>query len=100
MLSIRRADLWKKNGKEPDLLVNCYKNCLKLAEEKNIRSIVFCAISTGVYGYPEREAAKIAIQTVKEFCVQNPGNFDRIIFACFDDENYNIYSNIFYEKNY
>ncbi len=84
----------KEGGKEPELLANCYKNCLKLAKENNIRSIAFPSISTGVYGYPKEQAAQIAIAAVNEFCAQNPNSFDRIIFVCFDDENYKVYQDI------
>jgi len=50
---------------EDELLENCYKNALNLAEENNIRSIGFPAISTGAFGYPMDEAAKVAFQTIK-----------------------------------
>ncbi len=83
----------QENGNEAKLLANCYKNCLELARENNIRSIAFPAISTGAYGYPKEEAAKIAVKTVKDFCDSNPISFDEIIFACFDGENYNVYKN-------
>jgi O-acetyl-ADP-ribose deacetylase (regulator of RNase III) len=84
----------KEKGKESILLENCYKNCLELAKGNNIRAIAFPSISTGAYGYPKDETAKIATAAVKEFCDQNPKNFDQIIFICFDDENYEIYKKI------
>jgi O-acetyl-ADP-ribose deacetylase (regulator of RNase III) len=84
----------REHGKEAQLLANCYENCLKLAKEHKIRTIAFPAISTGAYNYPKKEAAKIAIQTVKDFCAQNPDSFDEIIFVCFDDENYRIYNEL------
>ncbi|WP_373057337.1 macro domain-containing protein [Zunongwangia sp. H14] len=52
----------KKNHEE--LLANCYKNALKLAEENTITSIAFPAISTGVFGYPMEEAAEVAVRTI------------------------------------
>lgn len=52
---------------EPQLLADAYRNSLKLAEEHNLKSIAFPAISTGVYGYPKEEAAHIAIDTIREF---------------------------------
>jgi len=84
----------KENGKEADLLANCYKNCLKLAKEKGIRTIAFPAISTGAYGYPRPDAALVAIRSVKDFCDKNPGSFDKVIFVFLDDENYLIYKEI------
>jgi O-acetyl-ADP-ribose deacetylase (regulator of RNase III) len=77
-----------------ELLVNCYKNCLELARAKGIRAIAFPAISTGAYGYPKGEAARIAIKTVKDFVARNQGSFDEIIFALIDDENYRIYQKL------
>jgi O-acetyl-ADP-ribose deacetylase (regulator of RNase III) len=50
---------------EPELLASCYRTCLALAEERGIGSISFPAISTGIYGYPLKEAAEIAVREVK-----------------------------------
>ena len=55
------------NGQEADLLANCYHNSLTLAVEKNLSSIAFPAISTGVFGYPQAEAAKVASKTIENF---------------------------------
>ncbi len=83
-----------RDGKhsEPELLANSYANSLKRAEEKHCESIAFPCISTGVYGYPKRDAAKIAIETVKSFptnCVK------KVIFCCFGEEDAAIYRSIF-----
>ena len=78
---------------ESELLSNCYKNSLTLADEymksNNLDSvnIAFPCISTGVYHYPKNEACKIAISTVKKY-IKSGMN---VIFVCFDDDNYNIY---------
>jgi len=75
-----------RDGKrgEPELLANSYTNSLKRAEEKNCESIAFPCISTGVYGYPKRDAAKIAIETVKSF----PANcIKKVVFCCFSEED-------------
>jgi len=56
-----------QGGKEAELLANCYHNSLTLAVEKNLTSIAFPAISTGVYGYPMKEAAEIASRTIENF---------------------------------
>ena len=55
------------DGKEAELLANCYHNSLTLAVEKNLTSIAFPAISTGVFGYPQNEAAEIASKTIENF---------------------------------
>ncbi|MBN1522098.1 MAG: macro domain-containing protein [Candidatus Aureabacteria bacterium] len=52
---------------ESTLLARCYENCLKLAEKNNIRSIAFPSISTGIYGYPKKDAAEIAFSSIKKF---------------------------------
>ena len=54
-------------GKEAELLANCYHNSLTLAVEKNLTSIAFPAISTGVYGYPPAEAAEVSAKTIENF---------------------------------
>ena len=77
------------NGKsnEKQLLANCYHNVLALAREHNIKTIAFPNISTGIYRFPKHEAAKIAIETVQPVV-----GMDEVIFVCFDEENYKIYS--------
>jgi O-acetyl-ADP-ribose deacetylase (regulator of RNase III) len=54
-------------GREPELLAACYRNSLVLAAEHELISVAFPAISTGVYGYPKREAAAVASAAIKEF---------------------------------
>lgn len=82
-----------KNG-EPGLLRSCYISALSLAEEYGIKSIAFPAISTGVYGYPKRAAAEIAVDAVQEFVGQHPGVLERVIFALFDEESLHIYTEL------
>lgn len=78
---------------EADKLANCYRNSLNLAVESSLNSIAFPNISTGIYGYPKKEAALIAIQTVADFLLNNQ-HFIKVHFVCFDEENYIIYQNI------
>jgi O-acetyl-ADP-ribose deacetylase (regulator of RNase III) len=86
----------KENGKETELLTDCYRNSLVLAKKHGVKTIAFPAISTGVYGYPKEEAAKIAIKTIKEFIVKNDW-FDEIRFVVFSDESYHIYQKLLKE---
>lgn len=73
-------------------LESSYISCLNLASElEEIRSIAFCCISTGVFGYPKEDAASTAISIVKKWTENNSGRFDRIIFNVFTEEDYDIY---------
>ena len=69
---------------EPQLLSNCYRNSLKLAMEKGIRSIAFPSISTGVYSYPLEQAANVAVRAVVEFVNEYPDAMDEIVWVLFD----------------
>ena len=61
----------RHNGQEAELLAACYTNCLKLAVENNVKTLAFPSISTGAYGYPKDEAAKIASKAVTLFLEAN-----------------------------
>lgn len=72
------------------LLASCYESCLSLAEEYRCKSIAFCCISTGVFGFPQKEAAEIAIRTVKAYRKKTKSGMD-VIFNVFLDRDYEIY---------
>lgn len=75
---------------EAQLLENAYKSSLRLATEFDINSIAFPNISTGVYGFPKREAGAIAVRAVRDF-LQLTTLIGEVFFVCYDDENYAIY---------
>lgn len=75
---------------EPEVLKNSYINSLILARGKNLESIAFPAISTGVYHYPKDEAVKIAFETVLDFMIRENYRI-KVIFVLFDEENHAIY---------
>ncbi|MGC8866388.1 MAG: O-acetyl-ADP-ribose deacetylase [Bacteroidales bacterium] len=78
---------------EAQLLSSCYRKSLELAKANSLQSIAFPNISTGVYGYPKDEAAQIAIQTVADYLKLH--DIPTVVwFVCFDESNYNIYSNL------
>lgn len=80
---------------ERELLANCYKNCLQIAQELEIKTISFPNISTGVYRFPKEEAAEIVLNSVNKFAKQSESLFlEEIIFVCFDEENYKIYERL------
>ena len=70
---------------EAELLASCYRRSLQVAAEHGIRRIAFPSISTGVYHYPVKEAAKIAVGTVTEFLEEHPDAFDVVEWVLFDD---------------
>ncbi len=77
---------------EAEQLASCYRTCLRMAEERTVRSISFPAISTGAYGYPMHEAAEIAIREVKAH-LENPASTVReVIFVVFSREMFRIYA--------
>ena len=71
-------------------LASCYTACLSLAEENGCKSVAFCCISTGVFGFPQRRAAQIAVQTVRAYKADTHSNIE-VIFNVFKDEDYDIY---------
>jgi len=74
---------------EPELLARCYRNSLALAIVHGLHSIAFPAISTGIYGYPKREAAEIAVHEVNMIPL-----IERVVFCCFDTETADLYREI------
>ncbi len=71
-----------------ELLKSSYLSCLELAVQNGISSIAFCCISTGVFGFPQKEAAEIAVNTVREFLKTHK---IEVIFNVFKDDDYQIY---------
>lgn len=71
-------------------LENCYNSCLELADEKNLNSLAFCCISTGEFHFPNDEAAKIAVRSVKNF-LPHSKSLRKIIFNVFKDLDLKIY---------
>lgn len=86
--------IWRGgNNNEDELLASCYQNSLRIAVENGIKTIAFPAISTGVYGFPLERATKIAVFTVKDF-LSNDDTIKKVIFVCFNDNTYRVYSEI------
>jgi len=86
--------VWNGGGSgEPEKLGNCYKNSLRLAVENGLETIAFPNISTGIYGYPKEEAARVAIEAVTSH-LQNDVVITRVYFVCFDEENFHLYRSL------
>jgi O-acetyl-ADP-ribose deacetylase (regulator of RNase III) len=75
---------------EPALLANCYRNSLELALKNGVRTIAFPSISTGVYGYPKDQAAKIAVSVMREYETR----FEEIIACCFSDADKQLFGQV------
>lgn len=73
--------------KEEQKLADCYRNALQVAVDNGCKTIAFPCISTGVYGYPINDAARVAVDTVLEFS-SHSDKIDKVIFVCFDDDNF------------
>jgi O-acetyl-ADP-ribose deacetylase (regulator of RNase III) len=76
---------------EAELLAGCYRKCLALADERAVRTISFPAISTGVYGYPQKAAAEIAIREVKRHLERPDTTVEQVIFVLFGKAAYEVY---------
>lgn len=74
---------------EQKLLAACYRNSLQLALDNQCKSIAFPNVSTGAYGFPKKQAATIAVHTVKEFLKDHP-EIERVLFVCFTSENFDL----------
>ena len=81
------------NSGEAEALASCYRKSLHLAKAAGLKSIAFPNISTGVYGYPKDKAAVVAVDTVRKTLDETPG-LERVVFVCFDDENFRLYENL------
>lgn len=84
--------VWKGGGRREDqLLADAYRSSLLLAGERGIKSLAFPSISTGAYGFPVEQAARIALTTVKEFLEKNPGAFTEVRFVLFSTDILEVY---------
>ncbi len=85
--------VWRGGDKgEPELLASAYRESLRLAVENRLHSISFPSISTGIYGYPVGQAAKVAVGTVVAFLQQGPAALEEVVFVLFDGETFAAYS--------
>ena len=80
---------------QEEQLASCYQSCLDIAEANHLRSIAFCCISTGVFNFPNKRAAEIALATVKEWlATHQSSSINQVIFNVFLDKDYDIYKRL------
>lgn len=81
-------------------LYNCYQSCLKLANEYNLKNIVFCSISTGLYGYPIEKASQVAIKSINDYFKNNANTtIKKVIFDVFSRSDYDVYKRTINKTN-
>lgn len=83
---------------EPELLASCYRTSLALANDKGITTLAFPSISTGIYGYPFDEAARIAITATREFAGK-PSGLREVTFCCFSEGDFRVYGSLLEDVN-
>jgi O-acetyl-ADP-ribose deacetylase (regulator of RNase III) len=89
--------VWQGGDRQEDeLLARCYRSCLALAAQHDLRSLAFPSISTGAYGFPIERAAKIAINQIKQFLNSN-SSLERVVIVCFGHHAYQCYLNVLSE---
>ncbi len=78
--------VWHGGGRgEAGLLTSCYRRSIEIAKAEGLASIAFPGISTGIYGYPLAEAARVSLAAVRD-ATRDPGTIERVLFCCFSDE--------------
>ena len=75
-------------------LADCYRNTLDMCLENSLKSVAFCCISTGVFHFPNKRAAEIAVDTVTKWLSEHDGQMERVIFNVFKDDDRNIYKEL------
>ena len=85
------------NRREPELLRACYESSLALAREHDLTSIVFPSISTGAYGYPIEQAARIAVSSAREHLAR-PTTVELVRFVCFSEADLAVYRRLLAEE--
>lgn len=81
---------------EPEQLASCYRRCVEIAAAQGIHTLAFPCISTGVYGYPIEQAARIAVATVRS-AVQTFTDIQEVVFCCFSDSDLAVYQRLLRE---
>ena len=78
---------------EAELLKRAYQSCFRLAQQHDIKTIAFPSISTGIYRFPKKRAAEIALEAIRDALADNPA-LEEVKIVCFDEENFEIYAGL------
>ena len=91
--------VWRSGSQgEAQLLASCYRNALRLAAQQRLSSIAFPSISTGIYGYPIEQAARIAITTLRTELASHP-DIAQVVLCCFSAGDLAVYERALAEPN-
>ncbi|HBY60326.1 MAG TPA: O-acetyl-ADP-ribose deacetylase [Solibacterales bacterium] len=94
--------VWHDGGQgEPAALASCYRACLRLGEERHVRSLSFPSISTGIYGYPAEQAAEVAVGAVASYLEEQEGatSIEEVVFVLFDEATLTAYARALGERS-
>jgi O-acetyl-ADP-ribose deacetylase (regulator of RNase III) len=84
--------VWRGGNRgEPELLAQAYRNSLRLAVFKGLKTVAFPSISTGAYGYPVEDACRVALEAVKEF-LEKEDSLDVVVFVLFSESAFEVYA--------
>ena len=91
--------VWHGGGSgEAEALASSYRSCLEVADANGLKSVAFCSLSTGIFGYPLDKAAPIAVKTVYEYLDTHPDtSLERIVFAMFGDDEHKAFEKAYAE---
>jgi O-acetyl-ADP-ribose deacetylase (regulator of RNase III) len=87
--------IYRGKPQDAELLANCYRNSLRIANERQLKAIAFPSISTGAFGYPLHQACHIALRTTKEAFESGPTALDRVVFVTFSLTDYQQYEDAY-----
>jgi len=86
--------IYHNRPEDAGLLASCYQSSMNLAKEYHLQSIAFPAVSSGIYGYPKKEAAEVSFQALKDWEAQNPDYDITVVLTCFAQETYQTYQKL------
>ncbi len=85
--------VFSNSGEDPVLLRSCYMSSLKLADEHDVRTIAFPALSTGIFGYPVREAARVALRTIREY-LEGETSLEIVRMVLYDRASFDMHAEV------
>jgi O-acetyl-ADP-ribose deacetylase len=88
--------IYSGSSSDPVLLGSCYRRSLEIADKNNIKTISFPALSTGIFGYPPKDAAEVAFKTIIDY-FKNPSNINLVRMVLYDEASYKVHAEVLKE---